>query len=67
MLKKEGVTMMVGAIHASPGSVFTVTKYSTLGMINKLQKQPDGQRRTAKILAFEHDFYGEAKNKSATS
>lgn len=28
---------MVEAIHASPGSEFTVTKYSTLGMINQLQ------------------------------
>nr|ELH5110527.1 tyrosine-protein kinase [Escherichia coli O174] len=37
MLKKEGVTLMVEAIHASPGSEFTVTKYSTLGMINQLQ------------------------------
>ncbi len=32
MLKKEGVTLMVEAIHARPGSEFTVTdKYSTLG------------------------------------
>ncbi|MGG5060646.1 tyrosine-protein kinase Wzc [Escherichia coli] len=37
MLKKEGVTLMVEAIHARPGSEFTVTKYSTLGMINQLQ------------------------------
>lgn len=28
---------MVEAIHARPGSEFTVTKYSTLGMINQLQ------------------------------
>lgn len=28
---------MVETIHASPGSEFTVTKYSTLGMINQLQ------------------------------
>ena len=32
MLKKEGVTLMVEAIHARPGSEFTVTKYSTLEM-----------------------------------
>ncbi|MDS1481279.1 tyrosine-protein kinase Wzc [Shigella boydii] len=37
MLTKEGVTLMVEAIHASPGSEFTITKYSTLGMINQLQ------------------------------
>ncbi|MDM2744824.1 tyrosine-protein kinase Wzc [Citrobacter sp. Cu231] len=37
MLKQDGVTMLVGAIHASPESRFTVTKFSTLGMINTLQ------------------------------
>lgn len=36
-LRKEGVTMMVSAIQASDDSEFTVTKFSTLGMINNLQ------------------------------
>ncbi|AHJ77439.1 tyrosine-protein kinase Wzc [Kosakonia sacchari] len=36
-LSKQGVTMMVSAIQASNDSEFTVTKYSTLGMINNLQ------------------------------
>ena len=36
-LNKDGVTMKIDAIHASPGSDFTVTKYSTLGMIKSLQ------------------------------
>ncbi|WP_035888713.1 tyrosine-protein kinase Wzc [Franconibacter pulveris] len=37
MLSKDGVQMMVIAIQAGEGSDFTVTKYSTLGMINQLQ------------------------------
>lgn len=37
LLSKDGVTMMVGAIQASNDSEFTVTKFSTLGMINNLQ------------------------------
>ncbi|MEN0584139.1 MULTISPECIES: tyrosine-protein kinase Wzc [Kosakonia] len=36
-LSKQGVTMMVSAIQASNDSEFTVTKFSTLGMINNLQ------------------------------
>lgn len=31
------MTMLVEAIHASPESQFTVSKFSTLGMINTLQ------------------------------
>ncbi|EMF0715974.1 tyrosine-protein kinase Wzc [Citrobacter freundii] len=37
VLNHDGVTMQVGAIHARPGSEFTVSKFSTLGMINNLQ------------------------------
>lgn len=37
LLSKDGITMMVSAIKASNDSEFTVTKYSTLGMINNLQ------------------------------
>lgn len=37
LLSKDGVTMMVSAIAASTDSEFTVTKFSTLGMINNLQ------------------------------
>ena len=37
MLTKDGVSMMVSAIHAREGGEFTVTKFSTLGMINNLQ------------------------------
>ncbi|MBJ3591070.1 tyrosine-protein kinase Wzc [Salmonella enterica subsp. enterica serovar Saintpaul] len=37
VLNHDGVTMLVGAIHARPGSEFTVSKFSTLGMINNLQ------------------------------
>lgn len=36
-LNKSGVTLLVSAIHAQTGGEFTVTKYSTLGMINTLQ------------------------------
>ncbi|WP_039058611.1 tyrosine-protein kinase Wzc [Enterobacter sp. Bisph1] len=36
-LNKQGVTMEVSAINAANDSEFTVTKYSTLGMINNLQ------------------------------
>ncbi len=36
-LSKDGVTMLVGAIQAANDSEFTVTKFSTLGMINNLQ------------------------------
>lgn len=36
-LNKDGVTMVVGAIQAADDSEFTVTKFSTLGMINNLQ------------------------------
>ncbi len=36
-LSKDGVKMVVSEIHAQEGSEFTVTKYSTLGMINQLQ------------------------------
>ncbi|HCD1254787.1 TPA: tyrosine-protein kinase Wzc [Citrobacter amalonaticus] len=36
-LSKDGVTIVVSAIHARPDTEFTVTKFSTLGMINNLQ------------------------------
>ncbi len=36
-LSKDGVTMTVDSIKAQVGDTFTVTKYSTLGMINQLQ------------------------------
>ncbi|MCT4716393.1 tyrosine-protein kinase Wzc [Enterobacteriaceae bacterium H18W14] len=36
-LSKGGVTMKVDSIKAQVGDTFTVTKYSTLGMINQLQ------------------------------
>ncbi|HAU8264223.1 tyrosine-protein kinase Wzc [Phytobacter diazotrophicus] len=36
-LSKDGVTMVVSAIQAANDSEFTVTKFSTLGMINNLQ------------------------------
>ncbi|MEH3411905.1 tyrosine-protein kinase Wzc [Phytobacter diazotrophicus] len=36
-LSKDGVTMLVSAIQAANDSEFTVTKFSTLGMINNLQ------------------------------
>ncbi|SUG47014.1 tyrosine kinase [Salmonella enterica subsp. arizonae] len=37
-LNKGGVTMRVEAIDARPDTEFTVSKFSTLGMINNLQK-----------------------------
>lgn len=37
MLTKEGVSIKVSAIQAHEGGEFTVTKFSTLGMINNLQ------------------------------
>ncbi|EMO7863248.1 tyrosine-protein kinase Wzc [Citrobacter amalonaticus] len=36
-LSKDGVTIVVSEIHARPDTEFTVTKFSTLGMINNLQ------------------------------
>lgn len=36
-LSQDGVTMLVSAIQAANDSEFTVTKFSTLGMINNLQ------------------------------
>lgn len=36
-LSKDGVTLSVSAIKAQVGDTFTVTKYSTLGMINQIQ------------------------------
>ncbi len=36
-LNKDGVTMQVEAIDARPDTEFTVSKFSTLGMINNLQ------------------------------
>lgn len=48
---------MVEAIHARPGSEFTVTKYSTLGMINQLQKQPDGNGERQRRRRTEPDLY----------
>ncbi|AYN29748.1 tyrosine-protein kinase Wzc [Buttiauxella sp. 3AFRM03] len=36
-LSKDGITINVNAIKAQPGDSFTVTKYSTLGMINQIQ------------------------------
>lgn len=37
LLDKDGVTLQVDAIASSSGQEFTVTKYSSLGMINSLQ------------------------------
>lgn len=37
MLTQGGVSIMVSEIQAAPGSRFTVTKFSTLGMIKSLQ------------------------------
>ncbi|WP_318392040.1 tyrosine-protein kinase Wzc [Enterobacter sp.] len=37
LLDKDGVTLQVDAIASSAGQEFTVTKYSSLGMINSLQ------------------------------
>lgn len=37
MLTKSGVSLLVTGIHAEEGGEFTVTKYSTLGMIKTLQ------------------------------
>jgi tyrosine-protein kinase Etk/Wzc len=37
LLEKDGVTLEVSAIKSSPDSEFTITKFSTLGMINNLQ------------------------------
>ncbi len=37
LLEQDGVKLMVDAIHARPDTEFTVTKFSTLGMINTLQ------------------------------
>ncbi|MEW7314348.1 tyrosine-protein kinase Wzc [Buttiauxella gaviniae] len=36
-LNQGGITMNISAIKADAGDTFTVTKYSTLGMINQLQ------------------------------
>jgi len=36
-LEQDGITLTVDAIHARPDTDFTLTKFSTLGMINTLQ------------------------------
>lgn len=36
-LDRDGITLMVESIHARPETEFTITKFSTLGMINNLQ------------------------------
>ncbi|WHP29897.1 tyrosine-protein kinase Wzc [Trabulsiella odontotermitis] len=36
-LSKDGVTLLVSGINAETGGEFTITKFSTLGMINNLQ------------------------------
>lgn len=48
---------MVEAIHASPGSEFTVTKYSTLGMINQLQNSLTVTENRQRRRRTEPDLY----------
>ncbi len=66
MLKKEGVTLMVEAIHARPGSEFTVTKYSTLGMINQLQNSLTVTENGKDAGVLSLTYTGEDREQSAT-
>jgi len=62
LLQKEGVTMEVSAIKASEGSEFTVTKFSTLGVINNLQNNLSVTENGKDTGVLSLSFTGEDRN-----
>lgn len=63
MLTKDGVSMMVSAIHAQEDGEFTVTKFSTLGMINNLQNNLTVTENGKDTGVLSMTFTGEDKDK----
>ena len=63
LLSKDGVSMMVSEIHAAEGSDFTVTKYSTLGMINQLQNSLTVTENGKDTGVLSLTFMGEDRDK----
>ncbi|MBZ0056617.1 tyrosine-protein kinase Wzc [Leclercia adecarboxylata] len=63
MLTKDGVSMMVSAIHAQTGSEFTVSKFSMLGMINNLQGNLTVTETGKDTGVLRLNFTGEDKDK----
>lgn len=62
LLQKEGVTFEVSAIKASEGSEFTVTKFSTLGVINNLQNNLSVTENGKDTGVLSLSFTGEDRN-----
>ncbi|MDB2179288.1 tyrosine-protein kinase Wzc [Citrobacter farmeri] len=61
-LSKDGVTMVVSEIHARPDTEFTVTKFSTLGMINNLQNNLTVTENGKDTGVLSLSFTGEDRN-----
>lgn len=61
-LSQSGVTLLVSAIHAQAGGEFTVTKYSTLGMINTLQNNLSVTENGKDTGVLSLTYTGEDKN-----
>ncbi|WP_312213187.1 tyrosine-protein kinase Wzc [Pseudescherichia sp.] len=62
LLQKEGVTFEVSAIQATEGSEFTVTKFSTLGVINNLQNNLSVTENGKDTGVLSLSFTGEDRN-----
>ena len=62
LLQKEGVTFEVSAIQAAEGSEFTVTKFSTLGVINNLQNNLSVTENGKDTGVLSLSFTGEDRN-----
>ncbi len=62
LLQKEGVTFEVSAIKAVEGSEFTVTKFSTLGVINNLQNNLSVTENGKDTGVLSLSFTGEDRN-----
>ena len=62
LLQKEGVTLEVSAIKAAEGSEFTVTKFSTLGVINNLQNNLSVTENGKDTGVLSLSFTGEDRN-----
>lgn len=62
LLQKEGVTFEVSAIQAAEGSEFTVSKFSTLGVINNLQNNLSVTENGKDTGVLSLSFTGEDRN-----
>ncbi len=62
LLQKDGVTFEVSAIQAAEGSEFTVTKFSTLGVINNLQNNLSVTENGKDTGVLSLSFTGEDRN-----